>query len=314
MNDNVIARVSALATEAHADAITNAPVFRFDHEKMVPDVVAEGAYDDNNAEETNANNEHNNENANENERNNEREEEHDELNVVNENGETNAMITDDEDSIDNDKVNNNEDKNKEKINFNDVFEYNISEEENNNQRSKSNEMENQRSESNDPRSANEGDTAYEEQRSKDSAYQPSVHGDDDINNEDNSNINSNSVETTSQNVNTQLEPYNLRRNVRKTKDLTFNEHKYTFLMCYKNRIRSISKKENQYVRRICNTMFSMSRGEPYNDGMLQKDIVHHCMNQMSSRRGIQLFVEKALDAMVNEYTQLDKLSGKNSSK
>jgi len=136
--------------------------------------------------------------------------------------------------------------------------------------------------------------------------QPSIHdvnAGDDV--EDND-VNDNNENESQNNIG--LESYNLRNNTKKTRDQSFNKQNYTFLMCYKKRTRALSKDKHEYVKRICNTMISVSRGEQYNAGMLHKNIVHYCMTQMSAKKGIKLFGEKALEAMVSEYSQLDKLS------
>ena len=105
--------------------------------------------------------------------------------------------------------------------------------------------------------------------------------------------------------------YNLRRKIKHAREQAFNKKHYNFLSIYSNKTMRYSKRvrtHQDYHQGVCNALVRIQNNEPYDPSALQRDLIGCCMTQMSAKKGIRMFGEKALEAMAKEYAQLDQLT------
>ena len=105
--------------------------------------------------------------------------------------------------------------------------------------------------------------------------------------------------------------YNLRKKIKHAREQVFNKKHYNFLSIYSNKTMRYSKRvrtHQDYHQGVCNALVRIQNNEPYDSSALQRDLIGCCMTQMSEKKGIRMFGEKALEAMAKEYAQLDQLT------
>jgi len=105
--------------------------------------------------------------------------------------------------------------------------------------------------------------------------------------------------------------YNLRKRIKDVREQAFNKKHYNFLNIYRNKTMRYSKRTRtyeDYSQGVCNALVRIQNNEAYDQSALNRDLIGCCMTQMSAKKGIRMFGEKALEAMAKEYAQLDRLT------
>jgi len=104
--------------------------------------------------------------------------------------------------------------------------------------------------------------------------------------------------------------YNLRQRINSSQGNKFIKTRYNFMMIKNMKTRyGRVKNRSDYIHSICNTLVRINNNMPYNYDKLQRDVIGLCMvQQMSAKKGIEKFGERALVALAKEYAQLDDLN------
>jgi len=102
--------------------------------------------------------------------------------------------------------------------------------------------------------------------------------------------------------------YNLRKRIKNVRDDSFNKKNFNFLTLYskQNRMR-YSKRPKNLGDHISSYNHALARklvGKSYNQTAFQ---IGTCLSQMSAKKGIKMFGNRAIEAMTKEYKQLDDL-------
>jgi len=110
----------------------------------------------------------------------------------------------------------------------------------------------------------------------------------------------------------EINKYNLRKRMKKTKDDNFNKQHYSYLnFITSTRGRNKCKKKIEkklYEQEAKKEIVKVRRNQRYCRNKLHRSIVGTCMTQMSAQKGIKVYGRRALTAMAREYSQLDDLS------
>jgi len=110
----------------------------------------------------------------------------------------------------------------------------------------------------------------------------------------------------------EINKYNLRKRMKKTRDDNFNKQHYNYLN-FVTSARSRNKWNKKVERKLYEQeakkeIVRVQRNQRYCRNKLHRNLVGTCMTQMSARKGIKVYGKRALTAMAREYSQLDDLS------
>ena len=110
-------------------------------------------------------------------------------------------------------------------------------------------------------------------------------------------------------VENKLNRYNLRSSLRKSKESRFNRENYSYLLVKRStaRWRRKIKSFEEYQDGLNDEIENNNSTGTYNQNDFHTNAVGTCMTQMSARKGVKVFGDRAIDAMKKEYSQLEEL-------
>ena len=101
--------------------------------------------------------------------------------------------------------------------------------------------------------------------------------------------------------------YNLRRKIKDVRERSFDKSHYSYLNVRMNTRHGRIRTKDDFIQGIKCAMFQMNCNESFNYSALQRNVIGLCMLQVSAKKGIKMFGERALEALAKEYAQLDSL-------